>query len=45
MDEFLKRYAPPGLELGPWKKFTGIALSGCGVLSFYGFFAHMFQAR
>ena len=45
MDEFLKRYAPPGLELGPWKKFTGIALSGCGVLSFCGFFAHMFQAR
>lgn len=45
MDELLKRYAPPGMELRPWKSFMGISLGGCGALSFYGFFAQMFQAR
>ena len=45
MDDRLKRYAPPGLELKPWKNFTGIALGASGVLSLYGFFMQMFQTR
>lgn len=45
MNDLLKRYAPPGMELRPWKNFVGISMGGCGALSFYGFFLHMFQAR